>query len=114
MKGFVMSISCALLLALFSVQAAKPVKTAEGRGVASDKKLDAKCHVALVDGKEIILFWQTKSGGLSKLTKHIVGKKVSIQNSQDKVKIYKAHECVLEGDIFTNPKAQSLDKRTPR
>jgi len=99
---------------LFSVQAAKPVKTEEGRGVASDKKVDVKCHVALVDGKETIQFWRTKSDGLSKLTKHIVGKKVSIQNSLDKVKIYKAYECVLEGDKFTSLKAQSLDMKTPR
>jgi len=114
MKGFVMSISCIILLALFTVQAAKPVKTVEEKGVTSYKKVNVKCHVALVDGKETIQFWRTKSDGLAKLTKHIVGKKVSVQNSLDKVKIYKAYECVLEGGEFTSLKAQSLDMRTPR
>jgi len=114
MKAFSMSISCALLLALFSVQAAKPVNTMDGREVSNNKKVNAKCHVALVSGNEVILFWRTKSESLSKLSKHIVGKKVNKQKSLDTVKIYKAYECVLEGDKFTNPKAQSLDKKTPR
>lgn len=114
MKSFKLLILCALLLALFSVQAAKPVKTVEERGGTSNKKLDAKCHVTLVDGTEAIQFWLTKSDGLSKLANHIIGKKVTKQKSRDKIKIYKVYECVLEGDKFTSLKAQSLDKKTPR
>jgi len=114
MKIFSVSISCVILLALFSVQAASPVKAVEERGGASNKNVNAKCHVALVDGKEIIQFWNIKSKDLSKLAKHIAGKKVTKQKSQDKVKIYKAYECVLERDNFTSLKAQSLDKKTPR
>jgi len=114
MKIFSVSISCVILLALFSVQAAKPVKTVEEPGGDSNKKVNAKCHVELVGGSEIIQFWHIKSEGLSKLAKHIVGKKVTKQKSKDKVKIYKAYECVLERDKFTSLKAQSLDKKTPR
>jgi len=114
MNGFRVSISCILLLALFSVQAAKPVDTVDKKAGASNKKVDAKCHIALIDGNEVIQFWQTKSEGLSKLANHIVGKKVTKQKSLDKVKIYKVYECVLESDKFTSLKAQSLDKKTPR
>jgi hypothetical protein len=112
MKGFSVSISCVFLFAFFSVQAAKPVKTVEEGG--SNKKVSAKCHVVLVDGNEIIKFWQIKPEGLSKLANHIVGSQVTKQKSRNRVKIYKAYECVLERDKFTSLKAQSLDKKTPR
>jgi hypothetical protein len=114
MKGFRVSISCFLLLAIFSVQAVKPVIPVDERGGGNNKKVNAKCHVALIDGNEIIQFWLTKPERLSKLANYIVGKKVMKQKSLEKVKIYKAYECVLEGHEFTSLKAQSLDKKTPR
>ena len=114
MKGFRVSISCFLLLAIFSVQAAQSVKPTEESVRGNNKKVNAKCHVALIDGSEVIQFWLTKPEVISKLANHIVGKKVMKKKSLDKIKIYKAYECVLEGHEFTSLKAQALDKKTPR
>ena len=79
-----------------------------------DKKVKAKCHVVLVGGNEAIKFWRIQPSQLSKLPNQVEGKKVSTHKSLDKIKVYRAFECVLEGNDFTSLKARTLDQNTPR
>lgn len=114
MKNHIVLMSCAFLLVLLSTQAArgKEVKTFSEEDAS--KKVNAKCHVSLIDGTEAIVFWRTQHKHISKLSNRIVGKKTLTQKSLEKIKIYRAFECVLEEDEFTKLKAQSLDDKTPR
>lgn len=82
--------------------------------VKQDKKVDAKCFVELVGGGERVIFWNISSKKLSSLSKSIVGHKVMVYNSKQKVKIYKAHECVLLKDDFSGSRAKIVDGKTGR
>lgn len=76
------------------------------------KQVNAKCHVALIDGSEEILLYRIAIEKYRKLANSIVGSKVSTSKSNKKIKVYRAYECVLEDDAFTSRKAQSLDRNT--
>lgn len=79
-----------------------------------DKKVDAKCFVELVGGGEMVSFWNVSRNKVSILSKSITGRKVMVPNSKQKVKIYKALECVLLNDDFTGSKAKMVDATTAR
>ncbi|OUR62609.1 hypothetical protein A9Q74_04040 [Colwellia sp. 39_35_sub15_T18] len=78
------------------------------------KKIDVKCFVELVGGGEQVIFWNISSKKLSGLSQSIIGHKVTVHNSKQKAKIYKAHECILLKDEFTSVRAKRLDKDTAR
>jgi len=98
------------LVSLLSVSYAVEANSKEKQ----DKKVDAKCFVELVGGGERVVFWNIPSKKLSGLSKSITGHKVMVPNSKQKVKIYKAHECVLLKDDFTSSRAKIVDGETAR
>ncbi|PKG86440.1 hypothetical protein CXF85_01690 [Colwellia sp. 75C3] len=114
MNNFIISICCVLTLSVFSAHAALSNEGGDKKNIDKGKKVTAKCHVVLVGGNETIIFHRIKPEKLSLLTNSIVGKKVSTQKSPDKIKVYRAFECVLDKEKFTSIKARSLDRMTPR
>ena len=96
----------ALLVFSFVIEAKNPAK--------QEKKVDAKCFVELVGGGEKVTFWNISSKKVSSLSKSIIGHKVGVQGSRQKVKIYKTHECVLSKDNFTSSRAKIVDAKTAR
>jgi hypothetical protein len=114
MKNFIRSMCCIFLLGIFSVQAATTNDVADKETIKKNKKVNAKCHVTLVDGSEAIIFWKIQPEKLSELNNTVVGKRISTQKSLKKIKVYRAFQCVLDGDDFTSPRARSLDEKTPR
>ena len=102
------------MFSIFSVQGAMPKEANDNQNIENNKKVNAKCHVVLVDGSEAIIFYRIKAEKFSKLTNKIVGKRVLTQKSTKKIKVYRAYECVLDKDDFTSPNSQSLDKKTER
>ena len=79
-----------------------------------DKKVDVKCFVEVVGGGKAVRFWNVSENKVSGLLKSITGRKVMADNSKQKVKIYKAHECVLLKDDFTGSRAKIVDSETGR
>lgn len=114
MKSFIISIYCTFLVSIFSVQAAIPNEGSEKKTIEKNKKVNAKCHVSLIDGSEAIIFYRIQSDKFPKLANKIVGKRVLTQKSIEKIKIYRTYECVLDEDNFTSTNSQSLDKKTER
>lgn len=79
-----------------------------------NKKVDVKCFVELVGGGERVSFWNVSQNKVSILSKSIIGRKVMVPNSKQKVKIYKVYECVLLRDDFKGSKAKIVDAKTAR
>jgi hypothetical protein len=77
-------------------------------------KVSAKCHVLLVDGNEAISLWSVQQKELETLKNNIVGKKIHIAKSKDRVKISQSFQCVLDDDEFKSSIARFLDSQTPR
>ena len=114
MNTFIKTLPLLTLLAFsYSVSAKAPAKAlaqaAAQAPAQEDKKVDAKCFVELFGGGEQIIFWHIPSKKLPNLVSSIVGKKVPTNTSKQKVKIYKAYECVLQKDDFASSKAKALD-----
>lgn len=114
MKNIFISICCVVMFSVFSVQAAMPNEGSNKKTIKKTKKVNAKCHVALIDGSEAIIFYRIQANKLAKLADSVQGKKISTQKSLGKIKVYRAFECVLEEDDFTSGKALALDQKTPR
>ncbi len=108
MNTFVKVIPLSAVLLVFSANI--EAKTS----VKQDKKVDAKCFVELIGGGETITFWNIPSKKLSVLAKSIIGHKVTTAGSRQKVKIYKAHECVLLKGDFKGSRAKIIDAKTAR
>jgi len=112
MKNFIISTCCIYILSVFSAQGAV---SNEGRDTATEnKKVSAKCHVSLIDGSEVIIFNRVQLDKLNNLARKVEGKRVSTPKSLDKIKVYRAFQCVLADDDFTNSKAQAIDEKTAR
>lgn len=114
MKRILISNICiSLLLTYFSIPSLATNNNPKSQSKAIEK-LDAKCHVALINGNEAIVFWRTTPEKLAKLASDIIGNKASTPKLKDKVRIYRAYECVLEKEEFSTLKARTLDDKTPR
>ena len=111
MKSLIISALCMFLFSTFSVQAAMPNEKSQ---TEKTKYVNAKCHVALIDGSDTIIYYHINSDKFSKLANEIVGKRVLTQKSIKKIKIYRVHECALDEDDFTSTKSKSLDKKIER
>lgn len=79
-----------------------------------DKKVDVKCFVELIGGRETISFWNIPTSQVSNLVNSITGRQVSIPHSKQKGTIYKTHECVLLHDDFSGSKAKIVDEKVAR
>lgn len=85
----------------------------EAFGAQKDKsRIHAKCHVALSDGTETVVFWIIPKKQIANYAPKIEGKKVA--KAKGKVSIYKAFECVADSDEFSSARAQLIDSKTPR
>jgi len=102
------------LFSVFSTQAVKPDAGSDKGAITKNIWITAKCHVALIDGSEAIIFHHIKSKNFHKLKSSVAGQKVLTQKSPKKIKVYKASECVMDEDDFISVKAQALDKKTER
>ena len=111
MKNIFISIFYVLL---FSFSSAQAVDTEVKESSDINEKIDVKCHVALIDGSEAIIFQRIQQDNLVTLSKRIVGERVLTQKSIEEIKIYRAYQCILTEESFTSFKAQTLDKKTPR
>lgn len=114
MKSFIRSMCCMFLLGIFSVQAATKNDFADKESIEKNKKVNAKCHVTLVDGSEAVIFWRTQPKKISTLVNNIVGQKVGTHKSLEKIKIYRAFQCVLDGEDFSSFQARTIDEKTAR
>ncbi|QBG35341.1 TapY2 family type IVa secretion system protein [Litorilituus sediminis] len=76
------------------------------------KRAHAKCHVALSDGTETVVFWFIPKQKIASYAPKIEGKKIA--KAKGKVSIYKAFECVADSDEFSSARAQLIDSKTPR
>ncbi|MFT6918448.1 MAG: hypothetical protein ACJA2G_001066 [Cognaticolwellia sp.] len=77
-------------------------------------KVDAKCHVELVGGEQMILFARVKDSQVNKLVDTLVNRKVSTPFSRSKQQVYRAFECVLLEARFNSIKANQLFDKQPR
>lgn len=114
MKNLIISISYVLLFSVFSIQAAMQTDKVDKRASKKNETVDAKCHVALIDGSETIIFFHIYSDKFPKLSNEIEGKRVLTQKSIEKIKVYRVYECVLDEDDFTKANSKSLDKKIER
>jgi len=80
----------------------------------SGKTVDVKCFVELVGGGETISFWNVPSSKVSDLAGSISNRKIPSPTSKQKVKIFKAYECVLLNESFTGNRAKTVDSKTAR
>ena len=107
MNNFIKILLLSTLL-IFSV-------TTEAKSSAKqDKRIDVKCFVELIGGGEKVTFWNISSKKLSGLSDSIVGHKIMMANTKQKAEIYKAKECVLLKDEFTDSRAKTIDAQTAR
>jgi hypothetical protein len=79
--------------------------------LANEDKLNVKCHLALVDGKEGIFSWRISEENLPKIKDLAFTQPVLSQDSNKKTGVYKVNECVLASENFTSEKAKQLDKK---
>lgn len=114
MNKLIISSYCIFIIAIFSMPAAIANESGEKEAIENNIKVNAKCHVALIDGSDSIIFYRIHSDKFHKLEGKIVGKKVLTQKSPEKIKIYRAFECVLDKDDFTQSNSKLLDKKTER
>lgn len=114
MKNLIISISYVLLFSVFSIQATMQTDKVDKRASKKNETLDAKCHVALIDGSETIIFFHIYSDQFPKLSNDIVGKRVQTQKSVERIKVYRVYECVLDEDNFTKDSSKALDKKIER
>lgn len=82
--------------------------------VKKKHKVDVKCHVELMDGKEIIYFARIKVSEIKKLLNTLPKRRVLTSISKDKKKINKVFECVPLTEKFYSLKANRLFEKQPR
>ena len=102
--------SIALITILLSLSDFVEAKTASKK----EKKVDVKCFVELLGGGDVVSFWRVPQSKVLSLSKSITGHKVVVPNSNQKMKIYKTHECVLLKDNFVSSRAKIVDAKTAR
>tara|TARA_R110000787_G_scaffold173773_2_gene286371 strand:+ start:268 stop:612 length:345 start_codon:yes stop_codon:yes gene_type:complete len=77
-------------------------------------KVDAKCHVEVVGGQQVIYFAYVKEDKINKLADTLVNRKFSTPFFKEKQRVYKVFECVLLDAKFNSAKANQLFDKQPR
>lgn len=113
MKNFKIT-ACIFLFASFFCQAANAKASADNKQAGRAEQVEVKCHVALIDGNEEVLFYKIKAHKLKGLPGKIKGNKVSTSKSSKKISIYKVFECAAKDNEFTSTKSRALDENTGR
>jgi hypothetical protein len=107
MKNKIFIVTLILLMnASFSAAAANSVGTKH--------KVDAKCHVELVSGEQVIYFATVKESQVNKLVDTLTNRKITTPFAKDKQKVNRAFECVLLNAKFNAVKANQLFDKQPR
>lgn len=114
MKPLAISTLIPSLLLVLSVTAVAGKEVINYEVDSNTGQVVMKCHVVLVNGNEAIAFWRTPQKKPKYMKRWVVGRKILPQKSTEKVKIYSAHQCVLENEAFSNTKSQLLDEKTER
>jgi hypothetical protein len=107
MKNTVFIVTLILLITTISSKVA-------ANTVVKYHKVDAKCHVELVGGEQMIFFATVKDSQVNKLVDTLINRKVSTPFSKSKQKVYRAFECVLLEARFNSVKANQLFDKQPR
>ncbi|MFT5635175.1 MAG: hypothetical protein ACI89T_000606 [Cognaticolwellia sp.] len=77
-------------------------------------KVDAKCHVELADGKQVIYFAMVKENRINKLVATLENRKIPTPFSAKKQQVKRAFECVLLDAKFNSVQANQLFDKQPR
>lgn len=101
-------------MAIFIVLLSLSTNAVAANKTIKNKKVDAKCHVELTQGREVIYFATVKEGQVNNLVDIIVNRKIIPPFSKDKQQIYRAFECVLLSAKFNADKANELFDKQPR
>jgi hypothetical protein len=83
-------------------------------GTVKRQKINVKCHVELLGGKNTLHFAVIKADKFSQYSKKIVGMKIPTAQSKKKVAIYQVVECVNLEQNFTSLASKQLDLDTAR
>jgi len=81
---------------------------------AKNYNVDAKCHVELVNGEEMIYLASIKEGKINKLVDTLPNRKIPTHLSREKQQVLRAFECVLMEEKFISSKANELFDKQPR
>lgn len=109
MNNIFRSVSCCLLIFLFSAQAVSFAKAGKNKINNRNEPISVKCHLTFINGHENIIFWRIKADQVATWPKDIVGKKIESSGFKGKVKIYKVFECISTKGTFTSNQAKLLD-----
>jgi len=109
MNNVFRSISCVLLIFLFSAQTVSFAKAGKNKINNRNEAISVKCHLTFINGHEDIIFWRIKADQVATWSKDIVGKKIESSGFKGKVKIYKVFECISTKGTFTSNQAKLLD-----
>jgi hypothetical protein len=82
--------------------------------VVKKYKVDVKCHIELLDGKQLIYFASLKESQVNKLVDTLANRKVPTPFSKERQQVYQAFECVLLKAKFNSVKANQLFDAQPR
>ncbi|MBA6391650.1 hypothetical protein H4J38_12815 [Colwellia sp. BRX10-3] len=82
--------------------------------VEKKHKVDAKCHVELADGKQVIYFATVKENRINKLIDTLVNRKIPTPFTSKKQQVKRAFECVLLDAKFNSAQANQLFDKQPR
>lgn len=80
----------------------------------ASSRIEYKCHVELIGGKQVIYFAQINAQKNKNISNVLLGKKVSANNSAKPAAIYKIYECVTSDKSFATTKAQKMERTTVR
>ncbi|ARD45415.1 TapY2 family type IVa secretion system protein [Colwellia sp. PAMC 21821] len=81
---------------------------------AKNYNVDAKCHVELVNGEEMIYFASIKESKINKLVDTLPNRKIPTHFSREKLQVKRAFECVLMDAKFISSKANEFFDKQPR
>lgn len=97
-----------IFIITFILTANYSLSAAAANIVEKKYKVDAKCHVELVGGQQVIYFARVKQSQVNKLVNTLVNRKIPTSIAKEKQKVYRAFECVLLDAKFNSLKANQL------
>ena len=99
-----------IILTLISIN----FDVAAANSLGKSNKVDTKCHVELVDDREMIYFARIKRNQVNTLVYTLPGRQISVPFAREKQRVQQAFECVLLESKFNSRKANDLFEKQPR
>lgn len=75
---------------------------------AKENKVDVKCHIELLGGEQTIYLAQVKQKQLKNVVNILKNRRIVTNTSNEKKKVYKVLECVLNNEAFKSLQARQL------